>query len=72
MRDWFIVYRLPASKNGGIGGGYERVVAATAAGAIAKFVETHPEYDVVGVHLDAAQNTEGLGLPTGPDPTKVA
>ena len=70
MRKWFIVYRLLAIKGNPVGTGYERVSAGTAIGAIAKFMETHPDHDVISVHLDEPGGLEGMGLPTGPDPTK--
>ena len=67
MRRWYIVYRLPTLL-------FARKVveAATAAGAIAKFFEMTTGIDggaVESVFLATHSDMEGMGLPTGPDPT---
>lgn len=68
MRRWYLTY---FAANGKV----ERAIveAGTAAGAICKFMEMHVEIDggaITSVMLaDTKTNLEGMGLPTGPDPT---
>lgn len=68
MRRWYIVYRLP-----NLLFARKIVEAATAAGAIAKFFEMTVDVEggaIESVLLATHGNMEGMGLPTGPDPTK--
>lgn len=70
MRRWIISYSLPGNED-------KRqttwIMAATAAGAIAKFTELFVDCDVKTVLLDEHHSEVermGMGLPTGPDPTR--